>query len=490
VALVPHLHGAEVLSDYDGGPEAWWTSAATDLKGPDYRTYATAVPGSAVYRYENAQEANTLWYHDHALGITRINVMSGLAGFYQIKESATATGAGVNTVDQLLNQTFQYGVSEIPIAIQDRTFRANGELWFPEAGLNTLTHPYWMPEFFGDTIMVNGRVWPNLDVTPGMYRFRLLDGSNARFYTLTLKNQITGARIPFIQIGGDGGYLQAPVILKELTIAPGERADVLVDFSALLPGTTIIMENTAKTPFPAGARPDPKTTGQIMQFTVKATGTAVTKGVTPITLPATLNPTLPVGAWPTLQAATVAKTRFLTLNEVMGPAGPLMAVINGQLYTGTSTEQPTVGTTEEWVIINLTGDTHPIHTHLASFQLVSRQPVDVAKYTTAWLALQLDPAQANIPVVPPFPKYYIPTELDPALYLKNTPILPTPSEMAWKDTLQMHPGEVTRIRIRFAPQDGISIFPFDPTAGPGYVWHCHIIDHEDNEMMRPLDILP
>lgn len=344
-----------------------------------------------------------------------------------------------------------------------------------------------MPEFFGDTIMVNGRVWPNLDVTQGWYRLRLLDGSNARFYTISLKTS-TDLKIPFTLIGADGGYLQNPATLKELTIAPGERADILVDFSTLAPGTTVIMTNTAKTPFPAGAQPDPQTTGQIMRFTVKAAGTAATQGVTTLAaLPTTgTNPTLTVGAFPTITAG--ATTRTITLNEIMGAAGPLMAVINGQYFYGEPTETPTNGATEDWIIVNLTGDTHPIHTHLATFQLVSRQKIDVAQYNTDWLLKQIDPI-SGLAVAPPFPKDYVPIPLAVTTYLKGKPTTATPAEMTWKDTIQVHPGEATIIRIRFLQQDGTP-YPFDPTVGPGYVWHCHILDHEDNEMMRPTQVQP
>jgi FtsP/CotA-like multicopper oxidase with cupredoxin domain len=172
----------------------------------------------------------------------------------------------------------------------------------------------------------------------------------------------------------------------------------------------------------------------------------------------------------------------------MGPAGPTAVLINGQVYRGTATENPTAGTIEEWVIVNLTADTHTIHTHLVTFQLVSRQPFQATKYNTAWLKQQIDPT-TNQPVAPPFPTTYIPTVLNPAPYYQGKAILPTPTEMGWKDTLQMNPGEVTTIRIRFTSQDGSAFANlFDPTYGPGYVWHCHIIDHEDNEMMRPLII--
>jgi spore coat protein A len=481
VPLVPHLHGAEDSSKYDGGPEAWFTNSG--LHGPNYNTYIDTEANAAVYYYNNAQQPNTLWYHDHALGITRLNVMSGLAGFYLLREPTTTdpiTTLTAANFDEYLTRTFHYGVSEIPIAIQDRTFTTSGEFWFPEEGINPTIHPYWNPEFFGDTIMVNGQVWPNLNVTSGWYRFRILDGSNARFYTLKFDN-----KMPFTVIGEDGGYLQSAVVTESYTIAPGERVDILVQFTPAMVGSKIILTNSAKAPYPKGDKADPQTTGQIMQFTVKATTdpTAKTVGVaTMLPLPATLNPTLPVSTFPTLPTAT--NTRYLTLNEVMGPEGPVMVTINGQYYSAPVSETPSEGSVEDWVIINLTADAHPIHTHLVTFQLVSRQAIQATKYTTDWLKLQVDPT-TNTLLSPPFPRYYNnPVTLDPAAYLQGKPIALTPTEMTWKDTIQVYPGEITILRIRFTQQDG-TIFPFDPTDGPGYVYHCHILDHEDNEMMRP-----
>jgi FtsP/CotA-like multicopper oxidase with cupredoxin domain len=479
VPLVPHLHGGEVQSFSDGGPNSWFTYDGQ--LGSTYSTngaFSTIPSNNATDYYPNAQNPTTLWYHDHAMGMTRLNVMSGLAGFYLLKEAPATTNIATptaNNFDQYLTQQFPYGISEIPLAIQDRTFKTNGELWFPTVGINPTIHPYWMPEFFGNTIMVNGKVWPNLNVTQGWYRFRVLDGSNARFYTLSFSN-----KMPFTVIGTEGGYLQQAVALNSITIAPGERADILVDFSAVPAGTKIIMTNTAKAPFPGGAPADPQTVGQIMQFTVK-TNSANPGAAKPV-LPAGLNPTLPLGVFPTLLAPPNTQRITRTLFEVQGPAGPLMVTVNGQVFDGYISETPKNGTTEDWVIVNLTADTHPIHTHLASFQLVSRQPFQASKYMKDWLTI-------NAPNVPPFAVNYVPTSLDPTPYLqgKATPALP--NEMGWKDTVQMNPGEVTIIRIRFLQQDGAA-YPFDPTQGPGYVWHCHIVDHEDNEMMRPYQVLP
>jgi FtsP/CotA-like multicopper oxidase with cupredoxin domain len=298
VPLVPHLHGAEVQSFSDGGPNAWFTY--NGIHGPTYSTYEPTAANAAVYYYPNAQNPTTLWYHDHALGMTRLNVMSGLAGFYLLKDAPSTNAITTSTADnfdQYLTQQFQYGINEIPLAIQDRSFYATGELWFPTAGINPTIHPYWMPEFFGNTIMVNGKVWPNLDVTQGAYRFRILDGSNARFYTLSFSN-----KMPFTVIGTEGGYLQKPAVVTSLTIAPGERYDIIADFSAVPIGTKIIMTNTAKAPFPGGAPADPQTTGQVMQFTVTANTTASKNpGATTPVLPANLNPTLPGTAFPTYQ---------------------------------------------------------------------------------------------------------------------------------------------------------------------------------------------
>jgi FtsP/CotA-like multicopper oxidase with cupredoxin domain len=455
VPMVVHVHGAEVHSTSDGFPDAWWTA-----QGDHGMAYNSVVPtdaNAAVFEYGNTQQPATIWYHDHALGVTRTNVMSGLAGFYFIRDE-----------NDPVEPTLPQGQYDMPIVIQDRTFYANGSFWFPTVGLDPAVHPYWNPEFFGDTIMVNGKIWPNMNVTQGTYRFHLLDGSNARFYRLSFSN-----KLPFTQIGSDGGYLKTAATMKELTIAPGERTDILVDFSALPVGTTVVLQNTAKAPFPAGTTADPQTTGQIIQFTVTGTG-----GPAFPALPATLNPTLAGAAFPDLPAPTV--TRVLTLQEVMGALGPTEILLDGQKWMNPVSELPQEGTTEEWVIVNPTMDTHPIHLHLVQFQLVSRQAFQVKKYQTAWMA-----AQGGM--MPPLMNPTVP--VDPAPYLQGKPSGPLPGETGWKDTIQMNPGEVTRIRVRFTAQDG-SAYPFDPTTGPGYVWHCHILDHEDNEMMRPYQVTP
>ena len=449
VPIVTHLHGGETEPTSDGYPEAWFT-AGEAITGPDFI--------KSLYHYINDQESATLWYHDHTLGLTRQNVYMGLAGFYLLRDPH-------NPLDGKCSK-LPSGKYEIPLAVQDRSFFDDGSLLFPNNGVNTNVHPYWRPAFIGNTIMVNGKVWPNLDVDRRQYRFRILNGSNTCFYNLAFSNQM-----PFIQIGTDGGYLPKPVQLGSLLISPGERADILVNFSQLLPGTRLTMTNNANAPFPNGNPPDPQTTGQIMQFTV-------------LDKPAVLPPPLPKILNFLVPLKCVNKKRTLTLLIVGDPTKPEELILDGQTWDATVSELPLVGTTEDWQIVNLTKGAHPIHLHLIQFRLFSRQDFLVSQYTNDWLALNGQP---------PFnhPTKVLP--VDP--YLLDGPINPLAHEDGWKDTIQAYPGQVTTIRVRFAPQDivdslpGINRFPFNPADEPGYVWHCHIIDHEDNEMMRPYKVI-
>jgi len=450
VPVVVHVHGGEQEPQSDGHPDAWYTPAF-GITGPGWV--------HETHNYADEQPATTLWYHDHALGITRLNVYMGLAGFYLIRDTPNEP-AGLPGPAPRLNDPPGTRYYEIPIVIQDRMFNTDGSLAYPAVGVNPTIHPFWVPEFFGDTILVNGRIWPHLGVEPRKYRFRFLNGSDARFYTLSLDS-----KRPFIQIGTDGGYLRAPVAVSPLTLAPGERADVIVDFTGLAVGTQIPLTNSAKAPFPNGTPADPQTVGQVMLFRVvqlTAPDTSV--------IPPTLN------TIPTL--TPTALTRTLTLNEVMGPGGPIALFLDGKMWMAPVTETPLRGSTEIWEIVNLTADTHPIHVHLVQFHLLNRQKFQTNKYLKAYAAVN--------PIIPvPDGVTYNPVPVDP--YLQGAPVGPDPNEAGWKDTVRMNPGEVTRIIIRFAPTGaaGVTPYPFDATADPGYVWHCHILAHEDNEMMRP-----
>lgn len=441
VPIVTHLHGGEVSSASDGHPDAWWTPDGKH--GPAYNSVVPTEANSAVYFYPNSQQPSTLWYHDHALGVTRLNVLSGLAGFYIIRNPS-------DPVELLLPN----GEFEMPLAIQDRSFYADGSLYYPTVGVKPSVHPYWQSSFLGDTIVVNGLAWPNMNVKQGQYRFRILDGSNSRFYQISFSNGMS-----FTQIGTEGGYLKTPVQLTTKLIAPGERIDILVDFSNVPVGQKIILQNFA------GVE-DAQTTGEIMQFTVTEGA-----GFAPRQLPTSLNPTLQ-GDFPTLPPPS--KQRILTLIDIADAQGSSMMLLDGQKWSAAVTEKPVVGSTEDWIIVNPTMDAHPIHVHLVQFQVLQRQNFIIAPYMAEWTRLNGDP---------PLNKATVNVEsLEP--YLLGTPTGPTASEQGWKDTVSVNPSEVLTIRIRWAAQDG-SAFPFDATVGPGYVWHCHLLEHEDNEMMRP-----
>jgi len=455
VPLVTHLHGGQNQSFSDGGPDGWFTSDGQH--GPAYSTTEKTGSNAAVYYYPNTQQPTTLWYHDHALGLTRLNVMSGLAGFYLIREPT-----GNDNVAALLPT----GKYEMPLVIQDRTFNTDGSLNYPYVGSDSVIHPYWVNGFLGNAIMVNGKVWPNMNVDMGQYRFRILNGSNSRFYNISFSNGMS-----FIQIGSDGGYLKAPATFTSLLIAPAERVDIIVDFSALSPGAKVILQNTALL---TNTVEEAQTVGQIMQFTVNSQ-----TGSTPFDLshaPNPFNPTLLFSSFPTLPKAT--KQRIFTMVEIM-PQSNIMteALLDGQPWSAPISEKPELGTTEDWVIVNPTVDPHPIHLHLIQFQLVQRQTFNTTAYMDDWTALN---------GAPPFSH---PTKNVPNLnsYLSGSPLPPQPNEQGWKDTIIVNSGEILTFRVRFAQQDG-SNFTFDATAGPGYVWHCHILEHEDNDMMRPYKV--
>ncbi|PLR68688.1 MULTISPECIES: multicopper oxidase family protein [Bacillaceae] len=443
VPIVTHLHGGETPSYFDGNPDAWFTA--------DGRTGMAFITDK--YTYLNVQQPTTLWYHDHTMGINRLTLYAGLAGGYVLRD-----------MNDPIASFLPGRENEIPLIIQDRSFNTDGSLFYEQVGVNPSIHPYWVPEFFGNTITVNGKVWPNLNVKPQQYRFRLVNGSNARFYDLKLSNQQK-----FIQIGSDGGYLPQPVELSSLLISPAERADILIDFSTLTPGTTVILMNNANAPFPGGTPADPQTVGQIMQFTVTNETVLPPKKLPPIlnNMPQ-LKPTI---------------NRTLTLFELEGPNGPLAVTLDGQMMRNPVSELPRAGTTEDWQVVNLTDDTHPIHLHLVQYQLVSRHKVRSDDYLRDWKKLN----QTTPPGTPPY--FIKPKVLPIGPYLQGQCIAPPLNEKGWKDTIQMNPGEVTTIRVRFASQDGRP-YQFDPSLGPGYVWHCHILEHAGNEMMRPYKVLP
>jgi len=638
VPIVTHVHGAHVNQESDGYPEAWWLADAnnipagykktgtlytqrnglTNVQGAGDPADFDPVGGAAFYTYENTQPATTLWYHDHSLGITRLNVYAGTAGFYLVRGGVNDGALDIQTnlpavlpgpapagaADPNFNAAYRSTIREIPIVVQDRSFNADGSLFYPNnrtffdgftgpyIGGNSDIPPIWNPEAFFNTMVVNGTTWPQLAVAPANYRFRLLNGSNSRFLNLSmftvdpLTGMTTPVELPFYQIGGDQGFLPdvvevmtgfmtpinpvkaaniatrldaremaimsrisalqaklaistrpaqiasltariagqqaklvrmratkianitkrkmpAPDPMQALLMAPAERMDVIVDFSSLAPGTIVRMINTAPDA-PFGGFPDipadPATSGQVMQFVVSQpalASDALTTSPQLLQLNAeAYNPAAP-NALTGAATTVVAAPRQLSLNEEESaqvcvtvdatgalvttqtfptfnpniiadcatpadptiPAGvpqapreallgliapdptqvgsPLVGV--PQLWKDPLTENPALDSTEFWDFYNMTVDGHPIHMHLVRYKIIQRQLFD---------------------------------PLSPTLAPLGRASLPLANEAGMKDTVLAYPGEITRIQATFN------------LAGL-YVWHCHILEHEDNEMMRP-----
>jgi spore coat protein A len=495
VPMIVHLHGAHVGEESDGYPEAWYLPDARDLppriatRGARFGQIAGApdVPGQAIFRYPNDQPATTLWYHDHTLGMTRVNVYAGPAGFYLLRGGPGDDVRVAGLPAELPGPAPGVGADpfarwfEIPIVIQDRAFNVDGSLFYPASraffdGFRgpvapaTDVAPIWNPEVFGNVLVTNGRSWPYLEVEPRRYRLRFLNGSNARFLILTTE----GAALTFWQIGGDGGFLEEPVPRGDLLLGPAERADVIVDFSAIAPGTSIPLLNLGPDePFGGGVPgvdfepADPGTTGQVLELRV----------VEPQSVDATSDPSLlALPAPAAIGAPTV--TRRLSLNEMdseevclgdrgrrarcdressepFGPERALLGTLDEDGYPepvmwhDPISELPATGATEVWELYNFTADAHPMHLHLVQFEVLDRQPLEVNEEGHA----------------------------EPPARLAGEARPPEPWESGRKDTLIVYPGEVARVKAHF------------DLAGL-YVWHCHILEHEDNEMMRPFLVGP
>jgi spore coat protein A, manganese oxidase len=495
VPIVTHLHGAAGVGDEsDGYAEAWYLPAAKNIpsgyatEGTWYRFFAGKAgskfgvawgPGFATFQYPNDQRESTLWYHDHALGMTRLNVYAGPAGFFLIRggpegdkavrdsrsgTTAVLPGPAPNEGDRFPSNKTYY---EIPIAVQDRSFNTDGSLFYPDTraffdGITeylptTDVSPIWNPEFFGNMITVNGNTWPFHRVEQRRYRLRFLNGCQSRFLILDFGG-IPGVEV--WQIGNEGGFLAAPVNLtvgsaNRLLMGLAERADLIVDFTNVPVGSHVLGNVGPDEPFGGGEpdedfdRADPGSTGQVMRF-----------DVVPAVAP---DPTTPPQflVLPALARLTGGTTRPLALLEQLSaffddaPVEARLGTVDSATGAWTAhgwedeiSETPAVGATEVWEFYNATADAHPMHIHEVAFQVVNRQ------------AITVDEANGTVRVDP-----------------SSAPTLPEPWENGWKDTVVAYPGQVTRLRLRF-------------TNAGQFVWHCHIVEHEDNEMMRPYRIGP
>ena len=432
--ILTHLHGGFVSGADDGNPHATLDEFQTGER--------------QTVTYPSQPRATTLWYHDHALGMTRLNVYAGLAGYFLVRDE-NDTGGEPNPIG------IPGGAYEIPIVIQDKSF-SGGQLFYSDEA-------EWEPEFFGNTPVVNGAVQPFLTVEPRMYRFRLLNGSQSRFYNLEVAiGDASGP--PFNQIGSEGGMFDKPApAVNRILLLPAQRADVIVDFRGL-DGQNIELKNRS---LPAGVvSPAEPRLSSLMQFRVR--GPVTTAG--PQTLPATLAG----GSKPSF--GDPLTTRYITLEEVLNEEGdPDHLEINGRLFDDPVDEKPIVDTIEDWSFVNISADTHPIHMHLTQFQVMGRTPLDGSAYAQA-----LADARAGKPGAPPL---WDNNTIDPKPFLLGSEVPPGPNEQGWKDTVGAHPNQVTRIRQEFKLPEGVS-------PPQEYVYHCHILEHEDNDMMRPYDVVP
>jgi spore coat protein A, manganese oxidase len=495
VPIVTHLHGAAGVGDEsDGYAEAWYLPAANNIpagyatEGTWYNFFAGKAaskfavawgPGFAVFQYPNDQRESTLWYHDHTLGMTRLNVYAGPAGFFLVRggpegdkavlDSRTNTTAVLpspapNERDMFPPNKTYY---EIPIAVQDRAFNTDGSLFYPDSraffdGITsyiptTDVSPIWNPEFFGNMIMVNGNTWPYQQVEKRRYRLRFLNGCQSRFLILDF------SQIPNIgvwQIGNEGGFLAAPVNLSttngnRLLLGLAERADLIVDFTNVPVGNHILRNVGPDEPFNGVVETpaDPDTTGQVLQFrVVPAVAADPTTPPQFLVLPAL---TRLSGGTPRRLALLEKASEFFEdapvealLGTVTGDPNTEAAATTEKEWEDPVTENPAVNTTEVWEYYNATADAHPMHIHEVAFQVVNRQ------------AIVIDEANGTVQVD-----------------ANSAPTPPESWENGWKDTVIAYPGQVTRLRLRFV------------NAGQ-FVWHCHIVEHEDNEMMRPYRIGP
>lgn len=409
VRTVTHLHGSETKPESDGYPEAWFTKDFKEV-GPHFKT--------KVYHYPNQQRASTLWYHDHAMGITRLNVYAGLVGMYIIRD------------EQERRLNLPAGEYEIPLLITDKSFQDNGELLYPRQPDNPEENwpdPSIQPFFIGETNIVNGKVWPYLRVEPRKYRFRILTAANTRAYQLYLDSDQ-----PFYQIGSDGGLMRRTVKLDKIMAEPSERFDVIIDFSER-ERETIILKNDL------GPDADPEdATGDVMQFKVDLPLTSADKSRIPRNL----------SRIPSLKQTSIQRHRNLKLIGSTDDLGRPLLLLDNKMWVDPVTETPELGSTEVWSFINVTNFTHPMHIHLIQFQVLDRRPFDLEGYNQ-----------------------------DGRITFTGSAVPPKENEKGWKDTVAAPTGEITRVIVKFGPFTG------------DYVWHCHILEHEDYDMMRPMRVI-
>ncbi|XP_020251817.1 multicopper oxidase LPR2-like [Asparagus officinalis] len=440
IPTVVHLHGGVHPPAGDGNPRAWFTSGFKS-KGPAF------VSPTSVY--PNVQEPGNLWYHDHAMGLTRVNILAGLLGSYAIRNPSVESALGLPSGPDL----------DRTLIVFDRSFRTDGSLFLNATGNNPSIHPQWQPEYFGDAIIVNGKAWPYLKVARRRYRFRIINASNARYFRFFFDNGLQ-----FVHIGSDSMYLHQTVTSTNFLLAASETADVIVDFSKSTKDTAILSNNAAY-PYPSGD-PTDEFNGKVMKFIIDKK-----KAKDDTRIPKRLM------RYPPPAVHRAVETRYITMYEYTSKTDePTHFSLNNKTYEDPITEKPKSGTSEIWHVINLTDDNHPLHVHLGLFTVLDQQEI-----------LDLDEFKDCME------KKNNANACRWKEHVKRKRVQVPKYERGWKNVFKMMPGYVTRILVRFSmfgSSDAEAGYPFNATGEPGYVYHCHILDHEDNVMMRPFMLVP
>ncbi|XP_049356755.1 multicopper oxidase LPR2 [Solanum verrucosum] len=433
IPTVVHLHGGIDEPQSDGHSEAWFTKNFKH-HGPKWTI--------KKYHYHNYQHPGTMWYHDHAMGLTRINILAGLMGAYVIQQPNVEGPLGLIYGEEY----------DRPLVVFDRGFRSDGSIYMNSTGNNPSIHPQWQPEYFGDAIIVNGKAWPYMNVKRRKYRFRIINASNARFFKFFFTNNMT-----FVHVASDSAYHESPVELHDLLLAPSEIADVIVDFSKSK-SNSAILANDAAYPYPSGD-PVNEENSNVMKFIINPNHEVQT-GHIPQKLITYTPP----------EISQASNTRYIAFYEYASDIDePTHLYINGKSFEAPVTEMPRVGTSEIWNIINLTEDNHPLHIHLGLFVVLEQiELVNIEEFKACMMKLN-DAIKCKI---------------DKYSHGKRTRVVL--HEKGWKNVYKMMPGHVTKIFVKFSFIHSNESYSFDATAEPGYVYHCHILDHEDNVMMRPL----
>ncbi|XP_041009884.1 multicopper oxidase LPR1 [Juglans microcarpa x Juglans regia] len=436
IPTVVHLHGGIDEPESDGNSNSWFTSGFK-ARGPTWT--------KKKYHYHNQQHPGNLWYHDHAMGLTRINLLAGLIGAYIIRHPDVETPLGLPSGDEF----------DRPLIVFDRGFRTDGSIYMNSTGNNPSIHPQWQPEYFGDAIIVNGKAWPRMTVRRRKYRFRIINASNARFFRFFFTNGLT-----FIHVGSDSAYLNEPVTTNEILLGPSEITDVVVDFS-MSKNDTAILANNAPYPYPSGD-PVNEVNSKVVKFDILNHQEFDTWQVPKKLI-----------EYPAPSLSSVSRTRYIAMYEYTSDIDePIHLYLNGKPYEAPVTETPRVGATEIWNIINLTEDNHPLHIHLGLFKTLDQtRLVNLEEFKSCMTKIN-DAIKCQI-----------------SKHARGKKIEVLAHEKGWKNVYKMTPGVVTRILVKFSYIHSNASYAFDATSEPGYVYHCHILDHEDNVMMRPLKFL-